>query len=199
MLVFLGVCFRSIVIPIRAVITIAMTLFFVYGFNALVYVYGMLAWTHFWGFASQHAVLWMPPVVSFSIVVGLSLDYDLFLLVRVQEYHALDMYSTEECICRGLAHTGKTITSAGVIMAVAFSALLFSSTPAMNLLSSFLVFAVLYDTFVVRIVLVPALFSIGAHWNWWPGSACPKKPPKSFVSTSGTEAASLLRVSPGEQ
>lgn len=192
-LLFLGVCFRSVLIPLRAAATIAISLLFVYGANSLIYVYGVLDWMHFWGFQKMGALLWMPPIVSFSIVVGLSLDYDLFLLVRVQEYHRLDLYSTEECISRGLYHTGKIITSAGIIMAIAFSSLLFSATPAMNLLSAFLVLAVLYDTFVVRILLVPALFSIGAQWNWWPGSQFTKKVPKSFLSSASGEALPLIR------
>ena len=55
-------------------------------------------------------------------------------------------------------------------MAIAFSSLLFSSSPAMNLLSFYTVFAVLFDTFIVRCFLVPSLFSILPELNWWPGS-----------------------------
>jgi putative drug exporter of the RND superfamily len=167
-LVVIGIAFRSLVIPLRAVLTIAVTLAFCYGWTVFVYVDGALAWTHFWGFSQQYALLWMPPLVSFSILVGLSVDYDIFLLVRIRE-EWLAGFDTREAICCGVAKSGNIISSAGVIMAVAFSGLLFSGTSAMNQLSFYLVFAVLFDTFVVRPLLAPALFSLAADTNWWPG------------------------------
>jgi putative drug exporter of the RND superfamily len=60
-------------------------------------------------------------------------------------------------------------------MAIAFSGLLFSGTPGMNQMAAYLVFAVLYDTFVVRPLVVPSLFSMFADANWWPGDRCSKR------------------------
>ena len=78
-------------------------------------------------------MLWMPPLVSFSIVCGLALDYDMFVLVRVRECR-LEGEDTRAAIAQGLSKTGPVVTAAGVVMAVAFSGMLFSKTPAMNLL-----------------------------------------------------------------
>ncbi len=130
--VFIGVVFRSVMIPIRTVFTIALTLSFVYGAATLVYVYGALSWTHFSGFDAPGAIIWMPPLVSFAMCVGLALDYDVFLLVRIKE-EMTRCGDTREAICIGLAKTGSLIGYAGVIMAVAFSSLLFSNSSALNL------------------------------------------------------------------
>jgi uncharacterized membrane protein YdfJ with MMPL/SSD domain len=130
--VFIGVVFRSVLIPIRTVLTIALTLSFVYGAATLVYVHGILAWTHFPGFEAPGAIIWMPPLVSFALCVGLALDYDVFLLVRIKEEMGR-CGDTREAICVGLAKTGSLIGYAGVIMAVAFSSLFFSSSSALNL------------------------------------------------------------------
>lgn len=91
-------------------------------------------------------------------------------------------YSTPEAIVLGFAKTGHIITAAGVfltllhfdhfsgvIMAVAFSGLLFSDVPGMNMLSFYMVFSVLFDTFVVRSLLVPSTMSLLRDANWWPG------------------------------
>lgn len=177
-LLFVGIAFLSVVVPLRSILTIGLTVLFVFGFASLVYVKGVLAWTTWYFFSLQNAILWLPPIVSFSIVTGLCLDYDMFLLVRVQEFRRKG-YSTLEAVPIALYKTGGVITSAGIIMSIAFSSLLFSPTPALNQLSFYLVFSVLYDTFVIRIFLVPALFSILPEWTWWPGSLRKTFPPIS--------------------
>eukprot|EP00755_Sulcionema_specki_P024091 Sspe_Gene.80441::Locus_50807_Transcript_1_1_Confidence_1.000_Length_2804::g.80441::m.80441/K06994/K06994; putative drug exporter of the RND superfamily len=166
-LVFVAVAFRSIFIPLRSVLTIALTVAWVYGFGVRTYQYGDLEWMHFSGFKSTHAMVYIIPLMSFSIVVGIGLDYDIFLVTRIVEYRRLG-YSTPDAIVYGMTQTGYIITAAGVIMAIAFSGLLFSQEPFMHQLSFFMVFAVLFDTFVVRSVLVPACMGILGEWNWWP-------------------------------
>lgn len=171
-MLMVGVALRSVVIPLRSIVAIVCTLAFCYGSATLVYERGVLNWLGFDGlhaFADNPSLLWMPPIVSFGIIVGLALDYDLFLLVRVAEYRKKENFPNTEAVTRGLISTGPIITSAGVIMAVAFSGLLFSKTPAMNQLSFFLVSAVLYDTFVVRTLIVPAMMSLFGDASWWPG------------------------------
>lgn len=115
--VLVGLAFRSVLIPLRTTLTIALTLAFVFGAAVLVYVHGILDWTHFVGFSSVGSILWMPPLVSFSIVTGLCLDYDIFLLVRIKEFKDEGL-STVEAIARGLWKTGSIVTSAGIIMTI---------------------------------------------------------------------------------
>jgi len=131
-------------------------------------VHGWFNFLHFQGLQGYDAIYWAPPIVSFSLIVGIGLDYDIFLLVRIKEYREMG-YSTHEAIVLGYAKTGHIITAAGVIMAVAFSGLLFSDIPGMNMLSFYMVFSVIFDTFVVRSLLVPSTMSLLREANWWPG------------------------------
>jgi len=167
-LAFVAVAFRSIVLPFRSVLTIGMTVLWVYGFADLVYEHGVLNWLHFRGLQGYGAIHWAPPIISFSIIVGIALDYDIFLLVRIKEFRDSG-YSTKESIALGISKTGHIITAAGIIMAIAFCGLLFSSVAVMNMLSFYMVFAVLFDTFIVRTIVVPALMGMAGDLNWWPG------------------------------
>ena len=101
-------------------------------------------------------------------VVGLTIDYDVFLISRMYEYRTSG-YTTEASILRAMASQSSTITTAGVIMTVAFSSLLLSSTAVLNQFGFMLVVATLVDTFVVRTTLVPALMFCAVEANWWPG------------------------------
>eukprot|EP00697_Spironema_sp_BW2_P000510 gnl/Spiro4/10653_TR5698_c0_g1_i1.p1 gnl/Spiro4/10653_TR5698_c0_g1~~gnl/Spiro4/10653_TR5698_c0_g1_i1.p1 ORF type:complete len:863 (+),score=293.34 gnl/Spiro4/10653_TR5698_c0_g1_i1:38-2626(+) len=166
-LLLMTLTFRSLLIPLRAVITIGLTLLWVYGLTDMVYEHGIFDWMHFGGLHSMGALSWLPPICSFSIIVGIGLDYDIFLLVRILEYYDKGM-STKEAIVSGLAKTGNIITAAGIIMAIAFSGLLFSQIGLANVLAFYMVFAVLFDTFVVRSILVPAMMSLLGGANWWP-------------------------------
>lgn len=163
-LVLVGAAFRSIIVPIRAVFTISLTLVWVYGFADMTYEHGVMNWTGIEGLYSTAALFWLTPLMVFAIIVGIGLDYDIFLLVRIHEYWTQGL-SIKESILRGelalyccvqwratiqiydstlfvflshspspiklnyigLSKTGHIITAAGLIMAIAFSGLLFSA------------------------------------------------------------------------
>eukprot|EP01126_Amoeba_proteus_P055022 TRINITY_DN6802_c0_g1_i1.p1 TRINITY_DN6802_c0_g1~~TRINITY_DN6802_c0_g1_i1.p1 ORF type:complete len:108 (+),score=18.81 TRINITY_DN6802_c0_g1_i1:336-659(+) len=91
-------------------------------------------------------------------------------------------FSTRESIVLGLSKTGHIITAAGIIMAIAFCGLLFSSVTIMNMLSFYMVFAVLFDTFIVRSLVVPGLMGFFFDWNWFPGQVPPVS--KTFDTSS---------------
>eukprot|EP01061_Rhynchopus_euleeides_P010027 TRINITY_DN1936_c0_g2_i1.p1 TRINITY_DN1936_c0_g2~~TRINITY_DN1936_c0_g2_i1.p1 ORF type:complete len:915 (+),score=310.96 TRINITY_DN1936_c0_g2_i1:98-2842(+) len=187
---FLFVSFKSLFIPLRSVATIAVTIIWVYGFATMTYEDCNLTWTGFSGFDCTHAVVYIIPLMSFSIVVGIGLDYDVFLVTRIVECYYDEGFSTQDAICQGLARTGYLITAAGVIMALAFCGLFFSKEPFMHQLSFYMVFAVLFDTFVVRSLLVPALMGLLGELNWWPFA---KRPKKNVLHNSfRTERQSLL-------
>lgn len=84
--VLVGVAFGSVMIPLRAIFSIGLTLAFVYGAAVWVYEDGVLNGLHFAGLAGNTALSWFSPVLSFSVVVGLGLDYDIFLISRVFEF-----------------------------------------------------------------------------------------------------------------
>jgi len=166
--IFMGVSFLSVGSPVRSVFSIGVTLAFVYGFAVLVYQYGILNWMNIRGLSYVGEISFLPPLVAFTICVGLGLDYDVFLTTRIVEYRMAGHTHTAS-ILLGLEKTGRIITFAGVIMCVAFGGMLFSESITLNQFSFFLVSAVLLDTFVVRTILVPIMLELsGDKWSWWP-------------------------------
>jgi len=105
--------------------------------------------------------------MTFSIIVGLGLDYDVFLISRVLEFRE-EAYTDNSSVLKGLYKTGGIITAAGIIMAVAFSGLLMSGELLLNQTAFCLVAAVLVDTFIVRTVLVPILLGFTGSKSWYP-------------------------------
>jgi uncharacterized membrane protein YdfJ with MMPL/SSD domain len=168
-LVIVGVSFRSVMVPLRSVLSIAVTEGVVYGTVVLVFQSpGIFNWTTWAAISSGGAVSWTAPIVAFNVIVGVALDYDIFLITRIVEFVTVEGYTTQDAILHGLCATGSIITAAGIIMGVAFFGLMLSSTPILNLLGFFLVSAVLFDTFVVRTLLVPTAMSLLGEANWWP-------------------------------
>lgn len=166
--VWMGISFQSIGVPLRSVISIATTLCYVYGYVVLVYQYGLLNWLGIDSLAKTGEIYFLIPIISFTVIVGLGLDYDVFLTTRVLEYRHLG-YDHISSILLGLHKTGTIITAAGIIMCVSFGGLLLSQTYFLNQLSLYLVTAVLLDTFVVRTILVPSVLGlVGEKWGWYP-------------------------------
>jgi len=167
-----AVVFRSAFLPLRLALTLALPLTFVFGLAVLFFEGG-------WVWPAVSGLYWLTPVMSFSILVGLGLDYDIFLYSRIYEYR-LEGYSDRAAIAHGVYKTGGIITAAGIIMAIAFAGLLASSEMALNQFGFMLCVAVLVDTFVVRTLVVPAMMQLAGSRNWWPG----KVPPGTVVNDS---------------
>jgi len=160
--------FRSVLVPLRAVLSIALTVGWVYGILIWVYQEGALEWTGIASLApTPSGISWLVPVITFAVLVGLGLDYDVFLLTRVYEIRLAGATSTR-AINMGLVKSGNVITAAGLIMSIAFCGLLLNPTGTLNQLACVLVTSVLLDTFVVRTLLLPAISTLLGEWNWWP-------------------------------
>merc|ERR1711881_587108 len=132
---------------------------------------GALNWTG-WptvSSAGANGISWLLPTSTIFLLVGLALDYDIFLFARVFElrFHGR-AESDEDAIVEAVSATGSTISAAGLIMAFAFSGMLFNTNRYLNQFGFVCICSILLGTFVVRIVLVPALLSIGGWINWWP-------------------------------
>src|ERR1700728_1248789 len=117
------------------------------------------------------------PIVTFAIVFGLSMDYEVFLVARVLEARRCGLSETD-AIPEGMARTAGLITSAAAIMIVVFAAFTFGDFLVVKMIGFTLVVAVLIDATLVRIVIGPALLRIAGDWNWWPGglATCSKAP-----------------------
>ncbi len=107
------------------------------------------------------------PILTFAIVFGLSMDYEVFLVARVLEARKSGL-SESEAISEGLARTAGLITSAAAIMIIVFAGFTLGDFLVIKMLGLALTVAVLIDAIVVRMVIGPALLSLAGDWNWWP-------------------------------
>lgn len=166
--VLLGIAFGSVAVPLRSVAALCLTLSFSFGTCVLVYQRSRLDVSFLSTHGRGRGVAWLAPLICFSIIVGLALDYDVFLLARVHEYRFLRRNSDKDALLNAVARTGVIITSAGTIMAVAFGGLFLSTSTILNQCAFLLCTAVLYDTFVIRPLFMPSLISISRQYAWWP-------------------------------
>ncbi len=155
-LIILMLLLRSIVAPVLLILTTVLSFGAALGVSALVF-------NHVLDLPGADPAV---PLYSFVFLVALGIDYNIFLATRVRE--EAQRHGTREGIIRGLAVTGGVITSAGLVLAATFAAL--GILPILFLLQlAFIVaFGVLLDTFVVRALLVPALFYDIGPKIWWP-------------------------------
>ena len=160
--------FRSIFVAVKA---IALNLLSVAAsFGALVLVFQDGHGSKFLGVPSGTGSIFpLVPIVTFAIVFGLSMDYEVFLVARVLEARRSGMGELE-AIPEGLARTAGLITSAAAIMIAVFAAFTFGGFLVVKMIGFTLAAAVLIDATIVRIIIGPALLRLAGDWNWWPGS-----------------------------
>jgi RND superfamily putative drug exporter len=164
--IIIALMFRSAIIPLRLLITVGLTISLIFGMFDLVFL-------RHWGaflipqIESIQGLFWILPIVAFCVIVGLGLDYELFILSRVKEA-VWTGRTTREGIQDSLECTGKLVTGAAAIMIVSFGGMMFSSMVPLIEIGFIMSFAILIDATVVRILLVPALMSVVDQWNWWP-------------------------------
>jgi RND superfamily putative drug exporter len=116
--------------------------------------------------AATGAVTFWLPLMVFAFLFGLSMDYEVFILSRIREEYD-NVGSTDAAVVEGIGRTGRLVTSAALILFLAFVAL--SSGPQTDLktFASALGFGIILDATLVRSLLVPALVSMFGRWNWW--------------------------------
>jgi RND superfamily putative drug exporter len=169
-IILLARAFRSIVLPIKAVILNLISLAATLGFMVLFWQHGYGSSTVF-GISETGAVTFWIPLMVFAFLFGLSMDYEVFILARIREEFDRGG-STDAAVVTGLGRTGRLITSAALILFLAFVALASGPGTDLKTFATALGFGILLDATVVRSLLVPALVSMFGAWNWWlPGWA----------------------------
>ncbi|HEU4740390.1 MAG TPA: MMPL family transporter [Meiothermus sp.] len=163
--VLLGVMFRSLVIPLKSIVMNSLTVGAAYGVITLIFQKGFLA--SFLGVPQDVGVIDSSlPLILFAVIFGLSMDYEIFLLSRVQEAH-LSGLETRSAVKAALGRTASVITSAALIMVIVFLAFVQGDVVANKTIGIGLAVAVILDASLVRLVLVPAVLVLAGQWNWW--------------------------------
>ena len=173
--IMLFAAFRSLLVPVKAVLLNILSVGAAFGLTVLVFQHGYGA--SVFGLEGPTQAIWaVVPVLVFAIVFGLSMDYEVFLLTRVKE--VFDKTGrNDHATMEGLSATASTITSAALIMILVFGTFAFARVLAVQLIGFGLAAAVLLDATLIRMVLVPAIMHIAGRWNWWPGVRAPKLEP----------------------
>ncbi len=174
----LAVAFRSVLVPLKAVVMNSLSVVATFGLMVLVFQHGvgirMLGRE-----GAVEAIYVVIPVLVFAVVFGLSMDYEVFLLSRIKE--AFDHSGrNSEATMEGVSATASVITSAALIMFVVFGAFAFARVLVVQFLGFALAVAVLLDATLIRMVLVPAFMHLAGRWNWWPGVRISASPPASY-------------------
>jgi RND superfamily putative drug exporter len=157
--------FRSILLPLKAVILNLVSLGAAWGVLVLIWQDGHGS-SLIWGIPATRSITSWIPVMVFAFLYGLSMDYEVFILSRIrEEYDATG--STPKAIVEGIGRTGRLVTSAAIILFLAFVSLGSSPGTEIKILATGLAVGILLDATVIRMLLVPALLSLFGRWNWW--------------------------------
>ncbi len=157
--------FRSIVLPLKAVAMNLISVFATWGVMTLIWQHGFGTELLFGTEAVGSVAFWAPMIV-FAFIYGLSMDYEVFILSRVREEYERTG-STDEAVVRGIASTGRLVTSAALIVFFAFASMATTDEIDVQMMATGMAAGVLLDALVVRSLLVPATVSLLGRWNWW--------------------------------
>jgi len=157
--------FRSLLLPLKAVLCNLLSLGATYGLIVGFWQHGVGSEAVF-GIAKTGAITFWVPLMVFAFLFGLSMDYEVFILARMrEEYDATG--STDRAVIGGMGRTGRLVTSAALILFLAFAALASGPGTDLKVMATGLGFGILLDATIVRALLVPSLVSLFGSWNWY--------------------------------
>ncbi len=163
-LIILFLMTGSVVLPVKAVLMNALTLSAVFGILVLIFQDGHLQ--GLLSFHSEGALDATQPILLFAVAFGLATDYGVFLLSRIKEAYDGGAPNSE-AVATGLERTGRIVTAAALLFAVAIGAFATSKLVFIKELGLGAALAVLIDASIVRALLVPSLMELLGKWNWW--------------------------------
>lgn len=176
------VLFRSLLLPLKAILMNTLSILASYG--ALVWVFQEGNLSRWLGFTPLGFVEASLPVIMFCVLFGLSMDYEVFLLTRVREEWERTHDNTA-AVAAGLQRSGRIITSAALIVVVVTASFVSADVVLIKALGLGIALAVALDATVVRALLVPATMRLLGDWNWWVPSPLRRVlPTRSFVEES---------------
>ena len=170
--------FRSLLLPLKAIILNVISVGAAWGVITLIWQEGHGS-SQVWGIAATHSITSWIPLMVFAFLFGLSMDYEVFILARMREEFDRGG-STDGAVVRGIGRTGRLVTSAALILFLAFVSMSSGPQTDVKVFATGLAAGILLDATIIRALLVPAIVSLFGRWNWW----LPPRPAK------------LLRVEP---
>jgi putative drug exporter of the RND superfamily len=187
----LMVVFRSLLVPLKAVILNLLSIGAAYGAIVAVFQWGWGA--EFFGLGKPGPIEPWAPMFLFAIVFGLSMDYEVFLLSRMKENFERTGDNTN-AVADGLASTARVITAAALIMVCVFSAFVLGDDRQLKLFGLGMAIAIAVDATIVRMILVPASMELMGRWNWWLPAWLDRILPHIDVEGGKSSAESLVQA-----
>jgi putative drug exporter of the RND superfamily len=157
--------FRSIVLPLKAVILNLFSLGAAYGIVVFIFQDGHGS-ELIWNVQATDAVISWIPLMIFAFLYGISMDYEVFMLTRMREAYD-ETHDTPKAIELGLERTGKLVTSAALVLMFAFFSLSTGPGPDIKQFAIGLSAGIIFDATVIRALLVPSVMQLLGRWNWW--------------------------------
>ncbi len=157
--------FRSLILPLKAVLLNLLSVAAAWGLIVLVFQKGFGSGA-IWGIEATQAINVEMPIVIFAFLFGISMDYQVFIISRMREAYDRTR-STEAAVIEGIGRTGRLVTSAALILGLAFVA--FSNSPGTEakIFATALGGGILIDATIIRGILAPAAVALLGRWNWW--------------------------------
>lgn len=162
--ILLVMVFRSILVPIKAVLGFVLSLGATMGF--ITYVVQDGHFQNLFGFSGQSLVLNFLPIMVVGILFGLAMDYEVFLVSRMREDFKKHG-DAKQSVLAGIKHSGGVVTTAGLIMISVFAGFMMTNDPSIKVMSFALLFGVLFDAFIVRLFIVPGVMVLMGKSAWY--------------------------------
>ena len=162
--VLLARAFRSLVLPLKAVVLNLVSLGAAYGIVVFIFQWGHGA-EAIWNVPATDSIIPWIPLMIFAFLYGLSMDYEVFMLTRMREAYD-ETGDTSHAIALGLSRTGKLVTSAALVLCLAFFVLSTSPGTDIKQFGIGLSAGVIFDATVIRALLVPSIMKLLGRWNW---------------------------------
>jgi RND superfamily putative drug exporter len=156
--------FRSIVLPLKAIVMNLLSIAVAYGIVTFIFQWGHLR--RLLDFSPQISIESTVPIVMFAGLFGLSMDYEVFLLSRVAEEYRRSG-DNRQAVALGMEQTGRIITSAATVMVIVFGFFALSALVATKEVGLGFAIAIAVDATIIRLLLVPAWMRVLGRWNWW--------------------------------
>jgi RND superfamily putative drug exporter len=163
--ILLARAFRSLLLPAKAIVLNILSVAAAWGALVLIWQKGYGS-DLIWNIEATGSIPSWIPLIAFAFLYGLSMDYEVFILSRMREEYDRTG-STDTAVIRGIGRTGRLVTSAALILFLAFTALASGPGSELKMVATALAIGILLDATVIRALIVPAVMSLMGRWNWW--------------------------------